>query len=125
MQAVLDAVRLAQRDPAFFSATAGIHPHDAAQATEDDFSVLEKMSAQASVTAVGECGLDYHYDRSPREVQRERFAEQIRLAKRLLKPLVVHTREADEDTAALLEQELGPQGGVVHCFTGDWKAAAR
>ena len=119
------ALELARTDPGFFSATAGIHPHDAARATAGDLAELEAICADSSVVAVGECGLDYHYDRSPREVQRERFAEQIRLAKRLLKPLVVHTREADEDTAALLEQELGPQGGVVHCFTGDWKAAQR
>jgi TatD DNase family protein len=58
-------------------------------------------------------------------VQRERFREQIRLAKRLAKPLVVHTREADDDTAALLEKEMGQEAGVVHCFTGDWAAAQR
>jgi len=73
--------------------------------------------------AVGECGLDYHYDRSPRESQREVFAAQARLAKSLRKPLVVHTREADRDTASVLERELGPEGGVIHCFTGDWAAA--
>ena len=74
---------------------------------------------------MGECGLDYHYDRSPREVQRELFAAQVRLAKALRKPLVVHTREADLDTASILERELGQDGGVIHCFTGDWAAAQR
>jgi len=125
MAAARRAMELQRTDPEFFSATAGIHPHDAAQATAADLAELEAICADSSVVAVGECGLDYHYDRSPREVQRERFVEQIRLAKRLAKPLVVHTREADEDTATLLEKELGPQGGVVHCFTGDWKAAQR
>jgi TatD DNase family protein len=74
---------------------------------------------------VGECGLDFHYDRSPRDVQREVFVRQIRLAKAVRKPLVVHTREADEETAAILARELGPDGGVIHCFTSDWTAAQR
>src|SRR5947209_6757698 len=125
MDGALDALKLAERDPAFFSATAGIHPHDAARATEDDFARLEDMSAQSSVTAVGECGLDFHYDRSPREVQREVFVRQLRLAKKLRKPAVIHTREADVETAEILKHELGPAGGVIHCFTSDWTAAQR
>jgi TatD DNase family protein len=123
--AAREALALSQSDPTFFSATAGIHPHDAAQATDADLAVLEDICADPDIVAVGECGLDYHYDRSPREVQREQFARQVRLAKTLRKPVVVHTREADEDTAAILERELGPDGGVVHCFTGDWTAAQR
>ena len=123
--AAREAVDLARTDRTFFSATAGIHPHDAALATAADVRELEKICRDPDVVAVGECGLDYHYDRSPRDVQRERFAEQVRLAKRLHKPVVVHTREADEDTAATLERELGPEGGVIHCFTGDWAAAQR
>lgn len=120
-----DAVEFARRDPSFFSATAGIHPHDAAQATAKDFDEIEKLCASKDVVAVGECGLDFHYDRSPREVQREVFVRQIRLAKALKKPLVVHTREADVETAELLEKELGPEKGVIHCFTSDWTAAQR
>jgi TatD DNase family protein len=123
MAAARGALDLSRTDPAFFSATAGIHPHDAARASAEDLRELEAICAESGVVAVGECGLDYHYDRSPREAQRERFVEQIRLARRLKKPLVVHTREADEDTATLLEKELGPEGGIIHCFTGDWRAA--
>ena len=123
MKGALDAVKLAQRDPTFFSATAGIHPHDAAQATEADFAELEQICA--GVTAVGECGLDFHYDRSPRDVQREVFVRQLRLAKKLNKPAVIHTREADLETADILKAELGPAGGVIHCFTSDWTAAQR
>src|SRR5581483_2509332 len=74
---------------------------------------------------VGECGLDFHYDHSPRDVQRAVFLRQIRLAKELGKPLVVHTREADVETARILGEELGPDGGVIHCFTSDWAAAQR
>jgi TatD DNase family protein len=123
--AAREAVDLARTDRTFFSATAGIHPHDAALATAADVSALETICSDPDVVAVGECGLDYHYDRSPRPVQLERFAAQVGLAKRLRKPVVVHTREADEDTAGVLERELGADGGVVHCFTGDWKAAQR
>jgi len=119
------AVELARSDRAFFSATAGIHPHDAAQASDAAFAEIAQLCAGPEVVAVGECGLDYHYDRSPREVQREVFVRQIRLARELRKPLVVHTREADLDTAAILSRELGPEGGVIHCFTSDWAAAQR
>jgi TatD DNase family protein len=120
-----EAVKLARTDPEFFSATAGIHPHDAAHAADADLAALEKICAEPDVVAVGECGLDYHYDRSPREVQQERFAAQVRLARKLRKPVVVHTREADADTARILEREMGSDGGVIHCFTGDWTAAQR
>lgn len=125
MAGARDAIELAGRDRSFFSATAGVHPHDAVRATEDDFAALEAMCAQSSVVAVGECGLDFHYDRSPREVQREVFVRQLRLAKKLGKPVVVHTREADLETAEILASELGPDSGVIHCFTSDWTAAQR
>ena len=125
MAGALDAVRLAGTDPSFFSATAGVHPHDAAQATEADFAELERICAGRDVIAVGEAGLDFHYDRSPRERQRDVFVRQARLAKELGKPLVVHTREADEETADILARELGPERGIIHCFTSDWAAAQR
>jgi TatD DNase family protein len=116
------AVDFARRDRSFFSATAGIHPHDAAQG---DFAGIERLCALEDVVAVGECGLDFHYDRSPRDVQREVFVKHLRLARALHKPVVVHTREADVETAEILAKELGPDGGVIHCFTSDWTAAKR
>lgn len=125
MAGARDAVALARTDRSFFSATAGIHPHDAAQAVEADFAELRRLCAGPDVVAVGECGLDFHYDRSPRPAQREVFVRQIRLARELGKPLVVHTREADVETAEILARELGPDGGVIHCFTSDWTAAQR
>ena len=125
MAGAQDAIGLAKTDRSFFSATAGIHPHDAASATETDFDELRRMCSGRDVTAVGECGLDFHYDRSPRDVQRSVFVRQIRLARELGKPLVVHTREADVETAEILRAELGPDGGVIHCFTSDWGAAQR
>jgi TatD DNase family protein len=125
MAGALDSLRLAKQDRSFFSATAGVHPHDAAQASEADFGELRRICEDPDVVAVGEAGLDFHYDRSPREVQESVFVRQIRLAKELRKPLVVHTREADLETAGILRRELGPEGGVVHCFTSDWAAAQR
>ena len=119
------AICWARQDRTYFSATSGIHPHDAAQATEADFELLRRQCSSPEVVAVGECGLDFHYDHSPREVQREVFIRQIRLARELRKPLVVHTREADVETAAILEAELGPENGLIHCFTSDWTAAQR
>ncbi len=94
MAAARDAIELASSDRSFLSATAGIHPHDAARATAADLRELEALCREPECVAVGECGLDYHYDRSPREVQREVFAAQARLAKSLRKPLVVHTRRS-------------------------------
>lgn len=118
-----EAKAVAQLDPAFLSFTAGIHPHEAANAGEADWDALEEFCRREPIVAVGECGLDYHYDHSPRDVQRAAFERQARLARDLGKPLVVHTREADEDTRAILSRELGERGGAIHCFTGDWTAA--
>ncbi|HET7787230.1 MAG TPA: TatD family hydrolase [Myxococcales bacterium] len=125
MAGAREAVELARTDRSFFSATAGIHPHDAAQVVEGDFAELRRICEEPEVVAVGECGLDFHYDRSPRPLQRDVFVRQIRLARELGKPLVVHTREADVETAEILARELGPDRGVIHCFTSDWTAAQR
>jgi TatD DNase family protein len=95
-------------------ATAGVHPHDAAGGTEG----LAELLDGSAVVAVGECGLDYHYDHSPRPVQREVFAAQVDEARQRGLALVVHTREAWEDTFAILESEGAPEHTVLHCFTG-------
>lgn len=97
----------------------GIHPHDASTWQDGADTRLEHVLAHPRARAVGECGLDYHYDLSPRDQQREAFRAQIRLARRLGKPLVVHTREAEVDTLAIMTEEKAAQvGGVMHCFTG-------
>jgi TatD DNase family protein len=99
--------------------TAGVHPHDAHtfDAGRDLAAIHSHLDAGA--IAVGECGLDYHYDHSPREDQRQAFAQQIALARDTGRPVVVHTREAEDDTRALV-REAGSAGvrGVMHCFTG-------
>ena len=116
------AVAVARERPEFFVATMGIHPHEAARATEADFAELERICSAEDVRAVGEAGLDYYYDRSPREVQRSVFERQIALALRLGKPLVVHVRDAHPECAEILKAS-GINRGVIHCFTGDLPAA--
>jgi TatD DNase family protein len=107
----------------------GVHPHAAARFADDPARaarlVQERVLGRGESRAVGEIGLDYHYDFAPREVQQAVFREQIGLARRLGLPIVVHTREAEEDTFRILGEELeGLAGCVLHCFTGD-RAAAR
>jgi len=110
-------IRLADRYP-FIYATVGVHPHEAAKATPETFDRLAELVSHSKVLAVGEIGLDYHYDFSPRGVQRRIFDEQLGLAARAQKPIVIHTREAWEDTLALVREHRLPFGGVLHCFTG-------
>ncbi|MBN1770571.1 MAG: TatD family hydrolase [Deltaproteobacteria bacterium] len=104
-------------------ATVGIHPHDAVLADDAAVAVLRGLAVRPRVVAVGETGLDYHYDHSPRPRQRDAFAAQLRLAQELRLPVVVHTREADDDTLAILRAEGVPWGGVLHCFSGGERLA--
>ena len=110
------AVRLADRYP-FFYATVGVHPHDAAKATEETFAKLRDLLAHPKVLALGEIGLDYHYDFSPRDVQRAVFVRQLELARDSGKPIVIHTREAWSDTMQVLREHYAG-AGIFHCFTG-------
>ena len=99
-------------------ATAGVHPHEAAAVTADLEHRLRELASDAKNVAVGEIGLDYHYDFSPRPIQQQVFAEQLELAVRLGKPIVVHTREAWADTMAILRQARVDGGRVIfHSFT--------
>jgi len=110
---------VAQAHPDFVSFTAGVHPHDAAEF--DSIRDPEAIAAfvQQGAVAIGECGLDYHYDHSPRDLQRRAFVAQLALGRDLGRPIVVHTRDAEADTAAMIS-EAGAAGarGVLHCFTG-------
>jgi TatD DNase family protein len=119
----LDAARrsreLAARFPRVCYHTAGVHPHDAASfERERDVEAIRAEVALGAI-AIGECGLDYHYDHSPRDRQREAFGAQLALAAELRRPVVVHTREAEDDTRAMVEA-AGRDGviGVLHCYTG-------
>jgi len=112
------AVRLAEQYP-FFYATIGVHPHEARKASAETFDRMRALAKHEKVLAIGEIGLDYHYDFSPRETQREVFAAQLELAAEARLPIVIHTREAWEDTlAAIRAAGRLPVQGIMHCFTG-------
>jgi TatD DNase family protein len=119
LDAAARSAELAARFPGLCFHTAGVHPHDAASfdAPRDGDAIRREVARGA--VAIGECGLDYHYDNSPRDRQRAAFGAQAALAKELARPLVVHTREAEDDTWAMVE-EAGRDGviGVLHCYTG-------
>jgi TatD DNase family protein len=107
-------IAAAERRPGTVFATVGVHPHDAKEGIDG----LAEQLEHPGVVAVGECGLDYHYDHSPRDVQREMFAAQIGLAHTHELPLVIHTRDAWDETFAILDSEGMPERTVFHCFTG-------
>ena len=109
-------IRLAEKHAAFY-ATVGVHPHDASKATDETFLRLAERLKHPKVVAMGEIGLDYHYDFSPRETQKAVFIEQMRIAADAGKPIVIHTREAWTDTIALISQHW-KGGGIMHCFSG-------
>ncbi len=120
------AVDLARRFPARVCACVGVHPHDAAAYGPELGAELGALARCGEVAAVGEIGLDYHYDHSPRATQRDVFARLIALAREIDKPVVVHTREAAADTLAILESEQARDvGGVIHCFSEDRAFAER
>jgi TatD DNase family protein len=117
------AVALADRY-AFVYASVGVHPHEVKHVTDGWYEQLRTLSAHEKVVAYGEIGLDYHYNHSPAADQRARFREQLRIAREVRLPVVIHTREAQEDTVQILKDEWSPDlGGVFHCFSGDaWLA---
>jgi TatD DNase family protein len=115
------ATRLADRYPQVY-ASIGVHPHDASKATPQTYDDLRELATHSKVIAFGEIGLDYHYDFSPREIQREVFIEQLKLARDVNLPITIHTREAWGDTMSILREHwlgAGKAHGVMHCFTGD------
>ncbi|HEY9555080.1 MAG TPA: TatD family hydrolase [Acidimicrobiales bacterium] len=114
-------VDAARRHPGVVWATAGVHPHDA----KDGIGGLEALLVEPEIVAVGECGLDFHYDHSPRDVQAEVFAAQIALAREHDLALVIHTREAWPETFDILAAEGVPERTVFHCFTGGPEEARR
>jgi TatD DNase family protein len=114
-----EAVALARQERDVRAAV-GLHPHDAREATAEVRDELARLAASPEVTAVGEIGLDYHYDHSPRDVQQEVFRHFLGLARALKKPTVIHTREAAADTLRILREERAREvGGIIHCFSED------
>lgn len=106
-------------------AVVGVHPHDAKDIPEDYLDQLRDLSREEKVLAIGEIGLDYYYDNSPREIQRKVFLEQIKLAQELSLPVVIHTRDADQETFEIIKDAVQNGGlkGVMHCYSGSAELA--
>ncbi|MFC5470392.1 TatD family hydrolase [Cohnella suwonensis] len=115
---------LAEKYP-FIYAVVGWHPTDAIDMRlEEDLAWIERLCSHPKVVAIGEIGLDYYWDTSPKDLQQVVFREQIRLARRLKKPIVIHNRDAHEDVVRLLKEEKAEEvGGIMHCFSGSWETA--
>ena len=112
------SVSLAEQDPDIW-ATVATHPHDVEKMTEEWWAVHERLAPHPRVVAIGETGLDYYYDHSPRETQKVAFARFLELAHRVNKPVVCHIRDAHDDARAILKEgRAGELGCVIHCFTG-------
>ncbi len=118
------ALDAARAHPDFLTPTMGIHPHDAAAALPDDWIALERFARLPEIAAVGETGLDYFYNHSPKEAQLEAFHRQCQLAKQVGKPVIIHVRDAHDDCVEVLRSE-GMHEGMIHCFTGDTDAARK
>ncbi len=117
------SLALAEKYP-FIHATAGVHPHEASAVDESTYEAIRDLSKHRKIVAIGEVGLDYHYEHSPGDIQREVFRRFISIAKECSLPLVVHTREAEEDTLAILsENGASAVGGVIHCYSGSLEMA--
>ena len=121
-----DVIAVADRNPDVW-ASVGVHPHEADAHPDLGAAALVEAAKHPRVIAIGECGLDYFYDKSDRKVQRERFEAHIDAARQSGLPLVVHTRDAEDDTAEMLEDAVGQGGviGVLHCFTGSAELARK
>jgi len=120
---IVRAMELVDKYPQIYGCI-GWHPVDAIDCTEEDLQWIEELSRHPKVVALGEMGLDYYWDKSPKEVQKDLFRQQIRLAKKLKMPIVIHNREATEDVVTILkEEEAGEVGGIMHCFSGSVETA--
>lgn len=117
------ALELAEQYP-FIYAVVGWHPVDAIDCTDEDLVWIESLASHPKVVGIGETGLDYYWDKSPKEVQQQLFRKQIRLAQRVQLPLVIHNREATADVVRILqEEEAEKTGGIMHCFGGSVETA--
>ena len=119
------AVALAEKEPDI-TAAVGYHPHDAEKMTDESWSALAKLADHPKVVGIGETGLDYYYDHSPRDVQQGVFVRFLKLATTARKPVICHVRDAHEDATRILRDGPIPtEGGVIHCFTGGPEDARR
>ncbi|MBI4650892.1 YchF/TatD family DNA exonuclease [Candidatus Desantisbacteria bacterium] len=124
-QSSIESVKLSEKYD-FIYASCGFHPHDANKMKEEDYIAIRELLLHKKAIAVGEVGLDYYRNLSPVDKQREVFARFIRLAREVKKPLIIHSREAFDDTLKIMEQESAEEiGGVAHCFSGDIEIAKK
>ena len=124
------AVELSGRYPGIIRAAVGVHPHDAVRVTEEVLAELRMLAGRPGVVAIGEIGLDYYRNLSPREKQRQAFWEQLHLAREVGLPVIVHDRDAHVDVLGILQEFAGdgdsePTPGVLHCFSGDYSMACK
>jgi TatD DNase family protein len=118
-ETIPSSIQLAETYPFFYSSV-GWHPQDAISCTEEDLTWLRTISSHVKVVAIGEIGLDYYWDTSPKDIQHDIFRKQIRLAKEVNLPIIIHNRDADDDVIRILKEEKAEEiGGVMHCFSGD------
>lgn len=119
----LNTVALTQKYEFIYGAI-GMHPHDAKELDEQSLAKLYQMAQNPRIVAIGEIGLDYYYDHSPRETQQKVFRKMINMAKELKLPIVIHDRDAHEDTLKIVKEENASEvGGVFHCYSGSWPMA--
>jgi len=124
MESSRNSVNLAKKYD-FIYAAVGVHPHDVKEISPEDYDELKELAQNDKVVAIGEIGLDYYYDNSPRGEQQEAFKIQLQLAKELNLPVVIHSRDAKEDTLAILEEHAKGLEGIVHCYAYDLATAKR
>jgi len=123
MTSSVKAVNTAQKNENIYAAV-GFHPHSAKEMDEDSLEIIKSLAKKDKVIAIGEIGLDYHYDNSPRDIQKKWFIEQIRLAKDLDLPFIVHDREAHGDILKILKEEnYEGMRGIIHCYSGSYEMA--
>lgn len=121
MATTRSSIALSEKYP-FIYASVGVHPHDAQEMDDSSLDTLAELSKHKKVVAVGEIGLDYHYDLSPRDIQRQRFRDQMELARFLKLPVIIHEREACEEVLKIIS-DFRDVMGVYHCYSGSWETA--
>lgn len=123
LETSINSVKLADQYENIYAAI-GVHPHSASEVTEETLNLFREMAKNEKVVAIGEIGLDFYYDNSPRDIQRKWFKEQLDLAKELDLPVVIHSRDATKETLdAIKEAQDGSLRGVMHCFSGSVEVA--
>ena len=123
MESSEKSIELAQQYP-FIYAAVGVHPHDAKDMKDSDLDALLEMAKHPKVAAIGEIGLDYYYDNSPRDIQRKRFEDQLELSIKIGLPVIIHSRDAHGDTMEILKKYSSRlKGCVLHCYSGSWEMA--